>query len=140
MQNLDEIKVLIPRNKEFCCYEPAIKELYESSQEKICDTNSYEFVRDNTLFYVFLRQKTLIGIIYFFKEGNRLFLNGCSNRKMYPINVYCLKLSTSWFLCDIYAEAQNRASALCLLKSGFKKIDYNLYIFKNKLEINQNCN
>ena len=64
-------------------------------------------------------------------DDDKLFFNGCSNPKTFPINVECIKLSTSWFNCDIYAEAQNRASALCLLKSGFIRVDSKLFVFKH---------
>lgn len=119
MQN---IIVLIPSNVLFWKYDFEIKKLYELNQKKITDTNTYQFVRDNTLFYAFFIGEKLIGFIYYFvDEEGKLFLNGCSYRKMYPINITCLKMSLSWFNCDIYAEAQNRASAFCLLKAGFVK-------------------
>lgn len=121
------IEVLIPTQSEFRKYEAPIKLLYEQSQEKICDTNSFEFIRDNTLFYLFLLDKKPIGAIYYFKESDKLFLNGFAIRKNLDANLYCLKLSTTWFNCDIYAEAQNRASAYCLLKCGFKRISDNIF-------------
>ena len=49
------IKVLIPNEADFRLYENQLKFLYEKNQDKICDTNSFEFVRDNTLFYLFLK-------------------------------------------------------------------------------------
>ena len=70
------IEVLIPSQSEFQQYEAPIKFLYEQNQEKICDTNSFEFIRDNTLFYLFLLDKKPIGAIYYFKEDDKLFLNG----------------------------------------------------------------
>ena len=130
MQNITKLRVLIPSDKDFSKYEDQIKDLYEKSQANICDTNSYEFVRDNTLFYVFFLEEKFIGIIYYFLDDNKLFFNGCSTRKSYPVNVECIKLSSTWFVCNIYAEAQNRASALCLLKAGFKKTSDNLFIFE----------
>ena len=48
------IEVLIPLNPEFKKYESQIKVLYEKNQEKITDTNTFEFIVENTLFYVFL--------------------------------------------------------------------------------------
>lgn len=121
------IEVLIPTQSEFCKYEAPIRSLYEQNQEKICDTNSFEFIRDNTLFYLFLLDKKPIGAIYYFKEDDKLFLNGFAIRKNLDANLYCLRLSTTWFSCDIYAEAQNRASAYCLLKCGFKRINERLF-------------
>ena len=64
------IEVLIPLNNEYRKYDSQIKALYEQEQNKIGDSNSYEFVRDNTLFYAFLLNKTLIGAIYYFFDGH----------------------------------------------------------------------
>ena len=62
------IEVLIPLNNEYRKYDSQIKALYEQEQNKIGDSNSYEFVRDNTLFYAFLLNKTLIGAIYYIQQ------------------------------------------------------------------------
>lgn len=122
------IKVLIPSNPEFKNYKKQLKKMYEENQEKITDTNSFQFIVRNTLFYTFIQDGTLIGAIYYFMEDDKLFLNGFAIRKNLSSNLYCLKLSTTWFLCPIYAEAQNRASAYCLLKCGFKRLRGNLFV------------
>lgn len=126
------IKVIIPNNPEFLLYKNELQKMYEENQDKICDTNSFNFIIHNTLFYCFICDDgTLIGAIYFFKDNNRLFLNAFAGRKHFEKNVECLKLSTTWFKCDIYAEAQNRASALCLLRTGFKRFNDKLFVFKH---------
>ena len=131
------IRVLIPKEREFSLYEREIKELYEKSQDKIKDTNSFEFIRDNTFFYTFLDDDKLIGGIYYFvDEEGFLFLNGFAKRKMFKLNLECLKLSLSWFNCDIYAEAQNRASALCLLRCGFKRKSGKTFMFSGRNFLN----
>ncbi len=131
------IRVLIPKDREFSLYEREIKELYEKSQDKIKDTNSFEFIRDNTFFYTFLDDDKLIGGIYYFvDEEGLLFLNGFAKRKMFKINLECLKLSLSWFNCNIYAEAQNRASALCLLRCGFKRKSGKTFMFSGRNFLN----
>lgn len=122
------IKVLIPSNPEFKNYKKQLKKMYEENQEKITDTNSFQFIIRNTLFYTFIKDGTLIGAIYYFMDDDKLFLNGFAIRKNLSSNLYCLKLSTTWFLCPIYAEAQNRASAYCLLKCGFKRLRGNLFV------------
>ena len=128
------IKVLIPKDEDFKLYKKECKTLYEKVQAQICDTNSFDFICNNTFFYAFLDETSLIGCIYYFlDEDGRLYLNAFSKPKMYPINVECLKLSTNWFKGEIFAEAQNRASARCLLKAGFKKIEKNLFIKKGGL-------
>lgn len=125
------ITVLIPTNPEFEKYKAQIKELYEKSQEKICDPNSFSFIIEHTLFYAFFLDGTFIGAIYYFMDGEKLFLNGFAVPKNHVANLYCLKLSTTWFACPIYAEAQNRASTLCLLRCGFKRVKENLFILND---------
>ena len=125
------IKVIIPQNPEFDLYKDKLKEMYEQTQDKICDPNSFNFIIHNTLFYCFISEDgALIGAIYFFKENSKLFLNAYAGRKHLAENIECVKLSTTWFNCDIYAEAQNRASALCLLRSGFKRVKDKLFVYK----------
>ena len=48
------IKVLIPINPEFKFYEKQVKKLYESKKEQIGDTNSFDFIKDKTFFYLFV--------------------------------------------------------------------------------------
>lgn len=123
------INVWLPFQKEFKKYSKECKELYEKVQDRICDTNSYEFICKNTLFYLFEKDGKLIGAIYYFKDDDgKLFLNGFANRKMHNLCVECLKMSLNWFRGSIYAEAQNRASALCLLRCGFKRIRDNIFV------------
>ena len=129
MQNIEQIDVFIPFQNEFRVYEEELRELYDMNKYFIKDTNSFYFIRDNTLFYSFVNKKKLIGAIYFFKEKDKLFLNAFSNRKTFNLNVKCLKMSLSWFNCPIYAEAQNRASAFCLLRSGFRRIENKLFVY-----------
>jgi len=122
------IRVLIPKNKEFWQYKDECQKLYESVQDKITDENSFEFIIRNTFFYLFLNNEKLIGAIYYFIDTDgKLFLNGFAKKKMHLINLKCLKMSLEWFNEDIYAQAQNRMSALCLLKCGFKRVDKNTF-------------
>lgn len=125
------IKAIIPNNPEFLLYKDKLKKMYEQNQDKICDTNSFNFIIKNTLFYSFVSDGILIGAIYFFKENGKLYLNAYAGRKHLEANIECVKLSTTWFSCDIYAEAQNRASALCLLRSGFKRVKDKLFVYKH---------
>lgn len=129
MQNIEQIDVFIPFQDEFRVYEEELRELYNKNKYFIKDTNSFDFIKDNTLFYSFVNKKKLIGAIYFFKEKDKLFLNAFSNRKTFNLNIKCLKMSLSWFNCPIYAEAQNRASAFCLLRCGFRRIENKLFVY-----------
>lgn len=124
------ITVLIPTNSEFEKYKAQIKEAYEKCQEKICDPNSFEFVVHNTLFFSFFLDGAFIGAIYYFKENDKLFLNAFALPKNHLANLECLQLSTTWFKKPIYAEAQNRASALCLLRCGFKRVEGKLFCYE----------
>lgn len=120
---VNNIKVWIPAQAEFQKYKAECKNLYESLQSKIEDENSFEFICSNTFFFLFENNGKLIGAIYYFKkdDGN-LYLNGFANRKMHLLCLECLKMSLDWFKGSIYAEAKSRASALCLLKCGFKRV------------------
>ena len=82
----------------------------------------------HTLFYLFETDGVLIGAIYYFMcDDGKLFLNGFAKRKKHLLCIECLKMSLKWFKGSVYAEAQNRASALCLLKCGFKRVKDNLF-------------
>lgn len=124
------ITVLIPTDSEFEKHKAQIKEVYEKYQEKICDPNSFEFVVHNTLFFSFFLDGVFIGAIYYFKENDKLFLNAFALPKNHRANLECLQLSTTWFKKPIYAEAQNRASALCLLRCGFKRVEGKLFCYE----------
>lgn len=123
------IEVIIPTQIEFEEYKDELKQLYLKNQDKICDPNSFEFICNKTFFYVFVKNKQLIGAIYYFVENSKLYLNAFSNRKCFSENLDCLKISLSWFEPPIYAEAQNRASALCLLRVGFRRVRENLFVY-----------
>ena len=125
------IKVFIPKDAEFKKYEKECSELYDSLQDKICDTNSFEFVVNNTLFYLFTDDEILIGGIYYFLDDGKLFVNAFAKRKRHEICLKCFRMSLNWFKGSIYAEAQNRASALCLLKCGFKRQNGKIFVYQN---------
>lgn len=127
------IKVWIPSQKEFDKYRSECKKLYENLQDKIGDSNSFDFICENTFFYLFENDGKLIGGIYYFEDDSgRIFLNGFAKRKMHDLCLKCLKMSLDWFRGRVYAEVQNHASALCLLKCGFKRIKDNLFVFDKK--------
>ena len=129
------IKVLIPSSKEYPFYRKECKKMYIKVQEKITDKNCFEFIEKHTYYYCFIDKKGLIGVAYYFIDDGKIFINGFSKRKRYPKNVECIKLSLSWFKPPIYAEIQNRASALCLLKAGFQKFRPNLMIYEKKYTV-----
>ena len=126
------IKVYIPSDKNFLTYKNECKNLYESLQDKICDTQTFEFITQNTFFFLFTYQEKLVGAIYYFLDDEgKLFLNAFAKRKMHFVCLKCLKMSLNWFKGRIYAEAQNRASALCLLRCGFKRLNDKIFYYEN---------
>ena len=126
------IKVITANELEFKLYEPRMRKLYEESKDKITDTSSFGFILKNTLFYCFVNDGRLIGAIYFFIDKDKLFLNAYAERGYLADKIECVKMSLGWFKCDIYAEAQNRASALCLLRSGFRRVEGKLFVYKQQ--------
>ena len=125
------INVWIPTQENFKKYKQECQILYKSLQDKIKDTNSFEFICENTFFYLFENDGNLIGAIYYFVDDGKLFLNAFAKRKMHKLCLECLKMSLGWFKGEIYAQAQNRASALCLLRAGFKREKENTFVYKN---------
>jgi len=127
------INVWIPHQKEFETFRPECKKLYESVQDKITDPSSFKYICENTFFYLFEKDKCLIGAIYYFLgDDGKLYLNGFAKRKMHELCIKCLKMSLNWFKGRVYAEAQNRASALCLLRCGFKREKEKLFVYKKE--------
>lgn len=126
------INVWIPNQPGFEKYRQECKELYEGLRERITDTSSFDYICQNTFFYLFENNGELIGGIYYFtKDDGKLYLNGFAKRKKHQLCMECLKKSLTWFSGRVYAEAQNRASALCLLKCGFKREEGNLFVKNN---------
>ena len=130
------IRVLIPFDEDFMIYRNELEKLYLKCQNQIHDDNTFDFIINNTFFYLFLTQDNkIIGAIYYFLDENkRLFLNGFAYPKKHLLNLECLKLSTTWFNGNIYAKAQNKASVLCLLKCGFIRIkkEKNIFVLHKK--------
>lgn len=123
------LKILIPKDKDFLRYKNEVKKLYLENQDKINDDNTFDFIYKETFFYLFLVDEKILGVIYFFQDNEKLYLNGFAVRKFLKEKLEALKLATTWFNCEIYAEAQNKASAYCLKKVGFKKITERLYAY-----------
>ena len=125
---MSEITVKIPLDIEFE-YEKC-KRLYNRYQKLIGDDQPFDKVVKNTYFYSFYVDNVLIGGIYCFYRGNRLYLNGFATRHHHNENVECVKMVLSWFECDMYAESVRKPAILCLLKAGFKKYKNNIYIYR----------
>ena len=110
-----------------------VEELYNSCKKELNDGEFKEVVKSN-LFYAFYIWQTgeLIGCIYFYHRGKKLYVNAFSNRGHHELNLECFRKSLTWFDCDIYADGLHKTSRLCLLKSGFKRVKDNLFIYRRK--------
>lgn len=110
-----------------------VKELYERCNEYIKD-DEFNDVINNTEFYAFYIAKTreLMGCIYYFWKGRRLFVNAFAERGHHLLNLECFKLTLSWWKVNVYANAIQKTSRLCVLKCGFEKVKDNLYVYRRR--------
>lgn len=122
------ITVRIPRDEKFNYKE--CKDLYKKNQRLIGDDVPFDNVIKDTFFYSFYDDEKLLGCIYCFIRDNEVFLNAFATRHHHKENIECLNLVISWFNGDIYAESIRKPAILCLLRSGFKKLKDNIYIYR----------
>ena len=122
------IRVVTPKDMTFNYAE--CEDLYNLCKDQIQD-GDFDEVINRTRFYAFYINRTqeLLGCIYYYEIGRKLFVNGFANRHHHLINMECLKESMRWFKRNIYAKANNRMSAICLIRCGFKK-EKDLYIHR----------
>lgn len=122
------IKVLTPDNLTFNYAE--CEDLYNRCNNTLNDDEFADVIK-RTKFYAFYIAQTmeLIGCIYFYQIGRKLFMNGFAERHHHGINLECIKESIRWFKRNIYAKSTNKAAILCLLRCGFKK-EKDLYVFR----------
>lgn len=123
------IEVRIPNQKDFSYKE--CKALYELNKENIQDCD-FDNIIKNSLFFSFHIKKTgeLLGCIYFYYRGRRLFVNVFSSRGHHLLNIECFKEALSWFNCDIYAEALHLTSRIGCLRCGFKRLKGNIFVYR----------
>ena len=107
------------------------KEMFEKYHEKL-DVDDYDTVLKTTHFFSFIdwNNGELIGCIYYYQQDERLYVTAFAGRKHHLVNLKCFKKSLSWYNCDIYAECKERTAQLCLIKSGFERLEKNLYIYR----------
>lgn len=122
------MEVITPLSKKFEYIK--VKQLWEQFKHKLDDGGNFDFLLTNTHFFSFYSNEILMGCICFYEKDNKLFLNAFSNRKQHEKNMLCLKISLTFYNCDIYAECKQKPAIICLLKAGFKKIDTNLYKYE----------
>ncbi len=122
--------VLIPRDSNFNYKE--CRNLYYKYFKQIGDIPDFDLILKTTMFYSFFEEKKnkFIGCLYFYERQRKLYVNGYSNRNCHLENIECLKVSSNWFSCDIWAQTNHRTAAICLLRAGFKKVNNNTYVKK----------
>lgn len=109
------------------------KEMYEKNQELVEDSNTFEGVLNNTLFFAFMEEEKLIGCIYYYMlEDGLWYVNAFAGRKTHLTNLKCLKWSLNGFKNDIYAKTHHKTAKLCLNRLGFEKINENLYKYSRR--------
>ncbi len=107
------------------------EELYNQCKNEIQDDDFKDVIK-RTFFYSFHIWPTgeVLGCIYYFYKGKKLYVNAFASRHHHLLNLECFKKSLEWFKCNIYAEGLHRTSRLCLLKCGFKRVKGNLFIYR----------
>lgn len=109
------------------------EELFNKNRDKVEDDGStFSEVIKRTSFYSFYDIATgeLIGCIYYFKKGKKLYVSAFSERGHHKKNLECFRTSLSWYRCNVYAYCKEKTAILCLLRSGFEKISKNIYILR----------
>lgn len=120
--------IKIPADSDFDFY--SCKKLYKKCQKLIGDDASFKQIIQNTFFYSFYDDKTLVGCIYLYEKNKKLFLNGFATRKFYEIKKNALLKIFEWFDCDIYAESIRKPAIYMLYQCGFEKISENLFVHR----------
>lgn len=110
------------------------KEMFDKYNDKI-DVDDYDTVIRTTHFFSFIdwNKGELIGCIYFYQQDGRVYVTAFAGRKHHLTNLECFKKSLTWYNCDIYAECRQKTAILCLLKSGFKKLEKDIYVYRRKI-------
>lgn len=125
------IKVYIPSDREFNYKE--CKKLFKKYRKQINDNQEFRDIVANTFFYSFFDDDKYIGCIYFYQKNDKLFVNAYAKRHMHKLTIECFKMSLDWFTGDIYAQTTRKTAILCLLRSGFKKIQQDLYKYERQV-------
>lgn len=119
------ITALIP-NKNFNYIQS--KKLYKKNQHLIEDDRSFEELMKTSFFLSFKDDNGYFGSIYFFPDANgNIYMNGFSKRKKHLQNIVCVKSALKIINKDVFSVAKHKTSAFILLKSGFKRINDNLF-------------
>lgn len=123
------MKVIVPSDNEFDFY--ACRKLYLKNKKSIGDDASFNFIIQNTFFYSFYDDRTLVGCIYLYQKREKLFMNGFAKRGFHKFNLEAVQKILNWFSCDIYAESFKKTAILVLLRCGFKRIKNSLFVYYN---------
>lgn len=96
------------------------------------DRASFRDLLKRTCFYSFydIPSGQLIGCIYYYKKGNRLYVSAFAERGHHKLNLECFKQSLEWWKGNIYAYCIERPAILCLLRLGFEKKSKHIYVLR----------
>jgi hypothetical protein len=109
------------------------EEMYELNKELVGDGEFSDIVKQTYFFSFYdLQTGSLIGCIYFYLKGSRMYVNAFAGRKTHKKNLECLKTALSWCKRNVYAKTKHKTAKLCLLRCGFEEVSKNLYKYRRK--------
>lgn len=111
------------------------EELYNKNKHILEeDGATFNDILKRSCFYSFYDfcTRQLIGCIYYFKKGNKLYVSAFAERGHHLENLECFQTSLTWWDCNIWAYCKEKTAILCLLRSGFKKYSKNMYLLRRK--------
>lgn len=111
------------------------EELYNRNIDKLEeDKCNFRNLLKRTFFYSFYDIPTgkLIGCIYYFFKGKKLYVSAFAERGHHKLNLECFKTSLTWWTGNIYSYCKEKTAILCLLRSGFEKKSKNIFILRRK--------
>ena len=110
------------------------EELYKINQEfieynnKKIDFNKLIELLQGNFWAVCDNYNNLIGCIYFEVKHNDWYLSGFSKRKLINyVKEAILFLIKEYNLQEVYSDTKHKHAVYALLRTGFKKIGYNIY-------------
>lgn len=109
------------------------EELFNRYKDKLEeDGATFREILKRTCFYSFydIHTRELIGCIYYYKKGRKLYMSAFAERGHHKLNLECLKESFSWWKSNIYAYCKEKPAILCLLRCGFEKRSKNMYVLR----------
>lgn len=111
------------------------EELFNKHKDKLEeDGSTFDDVLKRTCFYSFYDISTgkLIGCIYYFKKGRKLYVSVFAERGHSEINFKCFAKSLTWWKGNIWAYCKQRTAKIGLIRAGFEQVSKNMYVLRRK--------